>query len=62
MKLASRCDVGLMCGNWIVKIGLRGAFVPAGAGAAAHGVGSFFLRGLLLRKSMCRTLMPLGLR
>ena len=34
----------------------------AGAGAAAHGVGSFFLRGLLLRKSMCRTLMPLGLR
>ena len=48
------------CG--VVKIGLRGAFVPAGAGAAAHGVGSFFLRGLLLRKSMCRTLMPLGLR
>ena len=33
-------------------------FLAAFAGSAAHDVDALFLRGLSLRKSMCRTLFP----
>ena len=64
----ARCGRALIsrfCGNDAenyAHVAIIFVFLAAFAGSAAHGVDALFLRGLSLRKSMCRTLFPLASR